>query len=185
MKIDQNIKDTIKASVVIVTVIILIVSGIEIYNAVTYNEAEESYGFLKLAQTLHNDLDDNEVRDNFHNLFTNISYNQIRNPKEIDSSLNTGLRLMRDYKERYYSLYSPTEEMRAIKESLVDEGSLFLSSYSYLRKSWESKNNNDYDAYLLNIEQAVQYFNDAMDLRVQNGEELSQWKMKIEAELSN
>ena len=46
MKIDQNIKDAFKASVVIASVIILIVVCIGIYNGVTYNEAEEIYGFM-------------------------------------------------------------------------------------------------------------------------------------------
>ena len=46
MRIEQNIKDAFKAAVVIVTVIVLIVVGIGIYDAITYNETEEIYGFL-------------------------------------------------------------------------------------------------------------------------------------------
>ena len=185
MKIDQNIKDAIKASVGIAVVVVLIVIGIGIYDAVTNPEAEEIYGFITFALILHDDISENEVREDILNLIDNISSNQIDNPKEIDSALARESSLIRGYKERYYILISPTDEMRALKESLVEEGSLFLSSYYYLREAWESKNNDDYDAYLSNKEKAIQYLDDAMNLRIQNGVELNQWKMKIEAELSN
>jgi hypothetical protein len=185
MKIDENIKDAIKASLGIVAVIVLIVACIMIYDAVTYNEAEEISGFLTYALILHDDLDENEVRDSILNLIDNISSNQIENPKEIDSSLVRESSRIRHNRERYYILLAPTDEMRAIKESLVEEGRLFLTSYMYLKEAWKSKNNDDYNAYSSNIEKAIQYLDDAMNLRVQNKEELNQWKMKIEYELSN
>ena len=185
MKIDQNTKDTIIASVAIVAIVILIVVGIGIFNAVTNPEAGEIYGFITFALILHNDLDENEVRDDILNLIDNISSNQVENLQEIDSVLVRKSNLIRGYKERFYILISPTEEMRALKKSLVEEGSLFLSSYYYLREALESKNNDDYNTYLSNIDKAIQYLDDAMDLRVQNKAVLDQWEMKLEAELSN
>jgi len=183
MKLDQNIKDAIKASVGILAIVVLIVTTIQIYDVMTYNEAEENYRFLYPALILHENFDENEVRDDILNLIDNISSIQIENPQKITSALDRGSTLMRYYKEGYY-IYASTEEMRAIKESLVEEGSLFLRSYFYLRKAWESKNNNNYNAYLSNMEQAIQCLDDAMNLRVQNGVELDQWKIKTEAELS-
>jgi len=185
MKIDQNIRDAIRASVVIVAVVVLIALGIGVYDAVTNPVAEETYGFLTFALILHDDFDENEVKDDILNLMDIISSNKVGDPKEIDTALNRKSTLIRRYKERYYILISPTDEMRAIKESLIEEGDLFLSSCHYLREAWESKNNDDYNTYLSNKEKAIQYLDDAMNLRIQNGVELNQWKMKIEAELSN
>jgi len=185
MKIDQNFIDAIKASVVIMAVVALIAVSIGIYDAVANPENEEIYGFITFALILHDDLDEDEIRSDILNHIDNISNNQIENSEEIDSTLVRESSLIRRYKEKYYILISPTDEMRALKESLVKEGSLFLSSYYYLREALESKNNDDYNAYLSNIEKAIQYLDDAMNLRVQNGAELEEWKMIIEAELSN
>ncbi|MFC1866422.1 hypothetical protein ACFLYB_06920 [Chloroflexota bacterium] len=185
MKIDQNIKDAIKASVGIFAVIVLIVACIMIYDAVTYNEVEEISGFLTYALILHDDLDENEIRDNIHNLIGNISSNQIENPEIIDSALVRESSLIRHYKERYYILISPTDEMYALKKSLIEEGRLFLSSYMYLKEAWESKKNDDNNAYLSNVEKTIQYLDDSMNLRIQNRAELDEWKIKFEAELLN
>jgi len=185
MKIDQNIKVVVKASLVIAAVVILIVIGIVIYDAVTNPVIEKISGFITFALVLHDDLDENEVRDDIFNLIDSISSNKVENPGEIDSRLARESSLIRGYKERFYLLISPTDEIRALKKSLIEEGSLFLVSYSYLREAWESKNNGDHDAYLSNIEKATQYLDDAINLRIQNGAELEQWKIKIEAELSN
>jgi hypothetical protein len=185
MKIDQNIIDAIKASVGIIAVIVLIVACIMIYDAVTYNEVEEISGFLTYVLILHDDLDENEIRDNINNLIGNISSYQIENPEIIDSALVRESCLIRHYKERYYILISPTDEMYALKESLIEEGRLFLSSYMYLKEAWESKNNDDNKAYLSNVEKTIQYLDDAMNLRIQNRAELDEWKIKIEAELLN
>ena len=185
MKIDQNIKDAIKASVVIMAVVALIAVGIEIYDTVTNPETEEIYGFITFALILHADLDENEVKDDILNLIDNISSVQVENSQEINSVIVRESSLIRRYKESFYTLVSPTDEMRALKESLIEEASLFLISYSYLGEALESKSNDDYNAYLLNIEKATQYLDDAMNLRNQNRVELDQWKTKIEAELSN
>ncbi|MFC1846508.1 hypothetical protein ACFLYS_00405 [Chloroflexota bacterium] len=185
MKIDQNFKDAFKASVVIMAVVVLIAVAIGICYAVIHPEAEEIYGFLAFALILHDDLDENGIRDNILNHIDNISNKQIENPKEIDSVLVRESSLIRLYKEKYYILISPTDEMRALKESLVEEGNIFLMSYNYLREALASKNKDDNNNYLLNIEKAKQYLDDAMNLRIQNRVELDQWKVKIEAELSN
>jgi cellobiose-specific phosphotransferase system component IIA len=73
--------------------------------------------------------------------------------------------------------------MRTLKESLIEEETLFLVSYSYLREALESNRNGDYNACLSNIEKAKQKLDEAINLRNQNKEELDRWKMKIEAEL--
>jgi hypothetical protein len=185
MKIDQNIKDTIRASAIIMSIVVLIVVCIEVYVAVTSNETEEIHGFLTLAMSLHDDIDGDEVRDDILSLIDNISGSQIENPEEIDLALARGLHLMKAYKERFYVLISPTDEMRALKESLIKEGGLFLSSYHYLKEAWESKNDDNYNAYLSNLEKAGQCLDDAADLRLQNGTELDRWEMEIEAELSD
>ncbi|HEX78913.1 MAG TPA: hypothetical protein G4O19_02025 [Dehalococcoidia bacterium] len=185
MKIDQNIKDTIKASAIIAAVVILIVVGIGIYDAIANPEVEEIYGFITFSLILHDDLDEIEVSNDILNFADIISSNQIENPQEIDSALVRQSSILRNYKERFYILISPTDEMRVLKESLIEEGSLFLTSYYYLREALESNSNGDYDACLLNIEEAKQRLNDAMNLRTQNKLELDQWKMKIEAELSD
>ena len=185
MKIDQNIKDAIYASVAIVAVVVLITIGIVVYDAVTNPKAEEIYEFLNFALILHDDLDENEIRDDILNHIDNMSSNQVENPEEIDSVLVRESNLIRGYKERFKILVSPTDKMRALKESLIEEGSLFLMAYNYLREALESKNNDDYDAYFSNIEKAKQYLDNAMNLRNQNRAELDQRKMKIEAELSN
>ncbi len=185
MKIDQNIKDAIIASVVIMAVVVLLAAGIVIYDAVTNPETEEIYGFITFALLLHDDLNENEVKDDVLNLIDNISSAQVENSQEIRSVIDRESSLIRRYKEKFYILMPPTDEMRAIKKSLIEEGSLFLVSYSYLREALESNVNDDYNTYLLNIEKASQYLDDAMNLRIQNRVELEQWTMKIEAEISN
>jgi hypothetical protein len=185
MKIDQNIKDAIKVTVIVVAIVVLITVGIGIYDAVTNPESEEIYRFLTFTLILHDDLDENAIRDDILNLIDSISSNQIKNPDEIDSTITHESNLIRRNKERYYFLVSPTDEMRELKDSLVEEGRLFLSSYYYLREAWESKNNDDKNAFLSNKEKAIQYLDDAMNLRIQNRAELDQWKIKIEAELTN
>jgi len=186
MKLDQNIKDAIKASVIIAAVIVLVVTGIIIYDALTNPEIEKISRFIAFALILHDDLDENKVRDDILNHIDNISGDQIENPQEIDSALVRESSLIRSYyKERFYLLISPTDEMRALKESMIEEGSLFLVSYSYLREALESKSNGDNNACLLNLEKAKQYLNDAISLRTQNDMELNQWKAEIEEELSD
>lgn len=185
MKIDQNIKDAIKALIAIIIVVVLIVVGIGVYDAVTNPEAEEIYGFITFALILHDDLDEDEVKDNILGLVDDISGNPTEKSEDIDLVLISKSRVMRAYKERFGILVSPTYEMRALKESLIEEGRLFLNSYSYLREALESKVNNDYNAFLSNTEKAIQYLDDAINLRAQNRVELSLWEMKIETELSN
>ena len=184
MKIDQNIKDTFKASAAVVVVVVLIVVGIMIYDAVTHPITEEIYEFITFSLILHDDLDENEVRENILNLIDNVSSNQIKNPEAIDSALNRQSTLIRRYKERYFILVSPTDEMRALKNNLVEEGNLFLTSYYYSKEALKSRENDDHNMYLSNIEQALQYLDDAMNLRMQNRAELDQWKMEMEEKLS-
>ncbi|UCE97439.1 MAG: hypothetical protein JSV74_05670 [Dehalococcoidia bacterium] len=178
-------KDTIKASIGVLIVIAVVIGGIEIYNALTINEAEEKHAFITAALTLYDDLDIDEVRDGFDNLLNIISNEQFDSPEGLNSLIDRELRLMRYYKESYYLLYGPTEEMYSIKKSLLEEGSLFLSSYYYLKVAVENKNNNKYDVYLLYMDKAIQYHENALNLRNQNGIELNQWKAKIDKELSN
>jgi len=105
MKLDQNIKDAIKASVGILAIVVLIVTTIQIYDVMTYNEAEENYRFLYPALILHENFDENEVRDDILNHIDNISGDQIENPQEIDSALVRESSLIRSYyKERFYLL---------------------------------------------------------------------------------
>lgn len=185
MKIEQDIKDTIKASAIIVAVVVLIAACSEIWRAATNPETEESYGFITLALVLHADIDENEVENNILNLIDDISSAQEDNYQEIHSKIVRESSSLRYYKEGFYLLISPTDEMRALKESLIEEASLFLVSYSYLGEALESTINDDYDTTLLNIEKATQYLDDAINLRIQNRMELDQWKIRIEAELSN
>ena len=185
MQIDHNIKDAIKASVIIVVVVILIAAGIGIYDAVTNPESEEIYGFITFALILHADLDDNEVANDILNLIDDISNAQEGTFQEIISVIDRESSIIRHYKERFYILISPTDEMRALKESLIEEGTLFLLSYSLLREALESKIDDDDNAYSLNIEKVTQYLDEAMNLRIHNRTELNQWKMKIEAEISS
>ena len=185
MEINQNIKDAIKASVIIAAVLVLIVVGIGIYDSIAHPEIEKIAGFIALTLILHDDLDENEVRDGFLDFINSISSNKIENPQEIDSALVRESSIIRGYKERFYIVVSPTDEMRTLKESLIEEGTLFLVSCSYFREALESNRNGDYDACLSNIEKAKQKLDEAMDLRNQNKEELDRWKMKIEAELSD
>jgi hypothetical protein len=185
VKINQDIKDAIKASVGIIAVVALITAVVEIYSVVTNTETQEIYGFITFALILHDDLDGSEVEDDVLNLIDNISITQEENYQEIRSTIVRESSLMRYYKESFYLLICPTDEMRALKESLIEEASLFLISYSYLGEALESKINDDYDTYLLNIEKVAQYLDDARNLRIHNRAELEQWKAKIEAELSS
>jgi hypothetical protein len=185
VKINQDIKDAIKASVGIMAVVVLITAAVEIYNLVNNTETEETYGFITLALVLHADLDVSEVEDDILNLIDNIAITQVEDFQEIHSTIVRESRLIRYYKESFYLLVCPTDEMRALKESLIEEANLFLISYSNLGEALESKINDDYDTYLLNIEKVAQYLDDAINLRIQNRAELEQWKAKIEAELSN
>ena len=185
MKLDQNIQDAIKATIIIVVIVILIAAGIGIYHAVNNPESEEVYGFITFALILHADLDENEVTNDIFNLIDDISNAQVNNSQEITSMIDRESSIIRHYKERFYILISPTDEMRTLKESLIEEGTLLLVSYSFLREALENKINNDDNTYSLNMENAIQYLDEAMNLRIQNGIELEQWKMKIEEELSN
>jgi len=186
MNINQNIKDAIKASVGIIAIVTLITVGAEIYKAATNSETEEVYGFITFALTLHEDFDENEAKDDILDLIDIISSAQTEDYQEIYSLVSRESRLIRYYKESFYLLISPTDEMWAIKESLIEEASLFLMSCSRLREALESKVvDDDYNAYLLNIEEATQYLDDAMNLRIENRAELDRWKTEIEAELSD
>ncbi len=185
MKIDSNLKDTIKASIGVLVVVAVVIGGIEIYNTLTTNEAEEKHAFLTAALIRYDDLDIDEVRDGFSNLLNIISNEHFNNPEELNSLIDRESVLMRYYKESYFILYSPTKEMYAIKKSLIEEGSLFLSSYYYLKVALNSKNKKEHDTYLLYLDKAIKYHEDAINLRDQNGIELNQWKIKIDKELSN
>ena len=166
-------------------VVALITVVVEIYSVVTNTETEEIYGFVSFAITLHNDLDESEVEDDILNLIDNISITQVEYSQEIHSTIIREASLIRRYQEGLYLLMCPTDEMRTLKESLIEESNLFLISYAYLGEALESKINDDYDTYLLDIEKAAQYLDDAMNLRIHNRAELEQWQIITEAELSN
>ena len=185
MEINQNIKDAIIATVIIAALLVLIVVGIGIYDSIAHPEIEEVSRFIALAFIFHDDLDENEVKDDIFNFIDNISISQIEDPQGMDSVLVRESSKIRAYKERFYLLVSPTDEMRTLKESMIEEGSLFLVSYSYLREALGNKNDSDYDACLSNIEQAKLKLDEAMNLRNQNKESLDQWRIKIDAAFSD
>jgi hypothetical protein len=67
--------------VIIAAVLVLIVVGIGIYDSIAHPEIEKIAGFIALALILHDDLDENEVRDGFLDFINSISSNEIENPQ--------------------------------------------------------------------------------------------------------
>ena len=184
MRLDQNIKDVIKATVILLAIIVLVVVSIEVYIAATTDETGDIHRFLTLSANLHDDINGDEVREDILNLIDDMSASRAEEPEEIEKTLTHGLYMMRAYKERFYVLVSPTDEMRSLKESLIEEGGLFLGTYHYLKEAWEGKKSDNDAAYSSNMEKAVQYLDDAVNIRNQNSETLEWWQEKIEEELS-
>ena len=68
MEVSQDIKVVIKASVVVIAVMLLIAVGIGILDAVINPDSEKVYGFISFVTNLHDDIDENEIRDDIIDL---------------------------------------------------------------------------------------------------------------------
>jgi len=181
VKLDQNIKDTLRATVVVLALAVLAVAGIQAYISLTTNETEQIHRFLSMASNLHDDIDANLVEQDVLGLINTVSAEQIENAREIELAISHGAYLTKAYKERFYNLVSVTDNTLALKNSLIREGGFLLSCYHYLRLALESRTSEDNAAFSVNIEQTRQYLDDAMVLRSQNGVELERWITEIEA----
>ncbi|MBN1369740.1 MAG: hypothetical protein JW954_05845 [Dehalococcoidaceae bacterium] len=181
MKIDKNITDTLRATVIVLALAILAVAGIQAYISVTTNETEQIHHFLSMASSLHDDIDGNLVFQDITGLIDTISAGQIENAREMELAISHGAYLTKAYKERFYNLVSVTDNTLALKNSLIREGGFLLSCYHYLRLALESRTSEDSANFSANIEQTRQYLDDAMALRSQNRTELERWITEIEA----
>ncbi len=185
MEVAQDIKDLIKASVIVIAIILLISVGIGIYNAIANPESAKIYGFITFAMNLHDDINENDIRNDIIGFAGVIAGDSTEDPEGLDFAMSRKAGLIRAYRDSYNEIVSPNNEMRSLKESLKREGNLFIAAYSYLRDALEYKTGGDAAACLSNIEMAMQYLDNAINLRIQNRATLESWKVKIEAEMSD
>jgi len=180
VKLDRNILDTLRATVIVLVLAVLAVACIQAYISLTTNETEQIHRFLTMASNLHDDIDGNLVRQDVVELIDNVSVGQIENAREIELAITHGTFITKAYKERFYNLVSVTDNTLTLKNSLIREGGFLLSCYHHLRLALESRTGEDNTAFLTNVEQTRRYLDDAMALRNQNGAELERWITDIE-----
>ena len=175
MKLSPQIKDAFKASTYIIGIVALIAVSISIYDAVHFSESKQIQGFVSFASILHDDLDLDEVSNDYFNLVDTISNDKIDDPSEMNFLLVRGSSVVRHYKESFYLLLPPTDSMLELRESLIQEASSFLAAYYYLREAWESRIEGYSEEYLANMQKAEQSYEDAVSLRTQNESTLDYW----------
>ena len=183
---DQNIKALLVVAGAILGMLAIVAIGIGIYVHFTSPQAERLYAFVNSITILHNDLDENEIRDDVLELADSISRTQLMlEMNMIGNTLFTRMRTIRTYSDSFGVVYSPTDEMRVLKESVMEEGNLFLSSYSALNDALNDKKSGNLDGFSANIEKAKGLLNDALELRTQNTGELERKKAELESQLSD
>ena len=175
MKISPLIVDGLKAFLYLTGIILLIVIGISVYDAVHFSESEQINGFVSIATAFHAQLDLDEVNRDFLNMVDVVKNDEISDPLEMDFHVARSSSVVRNYRETFYSLMPPTDEMLVLRESLIQEANYFISAYYYLGEAWDSKMEGDYETYSTNMQKAAQNFDTAVSLRAENQSNLDYW----------
>jgi hypothetical protein len=182
MALDQNIKVLLVVAAAIVGMIAVVAIGIGIYVHFTNPLPERLYAFVNSITILHNDFDENGVRDDILEQADGIAREQLMlTLNQIGDKLFTGMRTMRTYIDSFGVVYSPTAEMRTLKESLSEEGSLFLDAYSSLKNALDDKKSGNLESMSANLEKARITLEQAINLRSRNSAELERQKAELEA----
>lgn len=174
MSIDKNITDTIKATIAIAASIIVVVAGILLYTALTNDENESQCSFAMSAASAHQSLDYDALSNKFSELLVLITDSSTEGDTlDIDITLITQVMNVKSYTESMSSLYPPTYETALILNSMVKEGNLFETSFTYIRIAWESKKSGNTQKFEEQCQQARDFFKQGSEKRIENISNLS------------
>lgn len=160
MKFDSNIKDTLKATLVIAAVTALIVAGIQLYTTLTNDDDETQCNFATSALEKHHGFDLEDFRATFNSLLLLVTNSSVEgDTKDIDLTLINEVMKAEGYTDTLSTLYPPTYETALILNNMVREGNLFKTSLTYLRIAWESKKSGNIEQFEEQCTQAQDFFN--------------------------
>jgi hypothetical protein len=179
--IGENTKDLIKTTVIIVLVIVVIVGSIQLYN-MTRKDTTQTYTFVTSAQTFHNNLDERDFQDDFQFLSQVITETSPESSSDIDLMIMDALLSYGSYGDQFSWLY-PTMDSLDLFESLLREGNLISSCFSRLSRAWLSKKFGDELAFQEHLDVGRDYYNQAIELRAQNKQQINDLLTKLEKDL--
>jgi hypothetical protein len=175
IKINQNIIDTLKATIVVISLVLLAVTGVQLYIVLTTDTESDISYFLKLAEDLHGDIDAEFLKENVTELAGIISSPNLGESKPIALAISHGIFMTNAYRERFYDLMSVTDATLVLKNALIQEGGLFLNSYHNLREALNDSLNEDYDSRDSNIHKVLSKLDEALALRYPNTAAIERW----------
>jgi len=179
MKIMKNPHaTTLVLAIAFVAAVVLIVAGLDLFASWLQNKSDNaytqsSYSFIVDAKAMHEELEGSSVISDFEILFETIAQESPPGSADTELVIIRQQLLAQGYKESYYWLMPSTVDLIEVRSSLILEGRLFHSCYAKLRAAWIAKNRSgDESACIENLEEAREYFQEAISLRAKNKTDL-------------
>ena len=169
--IGENTKDVIKTTLIIVLIVVVIVGSVQLFS-MTRKDTTQTYVFTTSAQTFHNRLDESSLQEDFQFLSKTIDETKPDSSSDLDLLIRDALLSYSAYGDQFTWLY-PTMDSLDLFESLLREGRLVSSCFSRLNRAWTSKKAGDELSSQEHLNVALDYYNQAIELRAQNKELIS------------
>jgi hypothetical protein len=148
----------------------------------TRKDTTQTYTFVTSAQTFHNNLDERDFQDDFQFLSQVITETSPESSSDIDLMIMDALLSYGSYGDQFSWLY-PTMDSLDLFESLLREGNLISSCFSRLSRAWLSKKFGDELAFQEHLDVGRDYYNQAIELRAQNKQQINDLLTKLEKDL--
>jgi hypothetical protein len=179
MKIMKNPYTTsILLPIAFIAAVAIIVTGLDIFASWLHNKPDDAraqsvYNYTVDAIAMHGELEGSSLIYDFKTLCDTISRESPPGSADTELAIIHQQLTAQGYKEGYNWLWPPAVELFEVQASLVLEGRLFQSCYMKLKEAWLAKNESgDEPAFIANLEEAKELFEEAISLRAKNKADL-------------
>ena len=180
----QHLLGTLKVTIGLVLIVVLITGGIELFSSTQNRGAEQLHDFVAVANMFHGKIEGSALLEDFDTLLQLILDETPEDTTEINTLIINRSLSARGYTEQFNWLYPPTTEALEILGSLIREGRLIQSCYAKLYLAWSAKQSGDELSCVQYCEEARELFEKAISLRAQNKIDMDNLKLQAEHDLA-